>query len=112
MAEKSPGVANDGADEFANALRNMVFEASKEAAHLAVEPVLEEMSAMEGRLGGRIDATNERIDATNERIDATNERIDATNARIDTTNQNMQAQLAQHRKDVSEDVRKILSEMA
>lgn len=66
---------------------------------------MEEMAAMEGRLSDRIDATNVRIGHTNERLDQTNERID-------TTNQNLQAQLAQHRKDVSEDVRKILSEMA
>ena len=39
-----------------------------------------------------------------------NERIDAMGTRIDTTNENMQAQLAQHRIDISSDVRRLFEE--
>ena len=60
-------------------------------------------------LGGRIDAQSEslgrRIDVQGESL---GNRIDACNARIDAINQNLQAQLAQNRKDISSDIAAML----
>lgn len=87
---------NGSVDLLAKAMRD-VFTESVET---AIEPLRTEMRT-------EIRAMRTEMRDMESRL---NGRIDETNARIDTTNQNMQAQFAQHRKDVADDVRKILKE--
>ena len=75
---------NGSMDLLAKALRRVVTEAVEEGSapvSTEIKALRTEVHDMEGRL----------------------------NERIDTTNENVQAQLAQHREDVSEDVRKIVT---
>jgi len=78
MAKKDK--LNGSVDALAQAMRK-VFQ---EAMEVTVTPIRDEMSGMEDRLKAQI------------------------NDQTSTTNKNVQAQLAQNRKDVADDMRKII----
>lgn len=97
---------------MATAIRSVVTEAIEAANN----PLLEEMSCMEGRLHKRMDGLDQRMDGLESRMDGLENRMDGFDKRMDgfesqlrTTNENFQLQLAQHRKDVAADLREALS---
>ena len=63
--------------------------------HDTVKPMID---GLDEKLSGRMDSLEGRF----------NQRMDGIQEQLNTTNENMQAQLAQHRKDISNDVRKII----
>lgn len=83
---------NGSVDRLAAALRDVIGESNEQIR----DEVKTDMREMESRL--------------NERIDGLQAEVTGLGGRIDTTNQNMQAQLAQHRQDIAEDVRAMLDE--
>jgi len=80
------GKLNGSVNVLAEAMRNVFSE----AVISAVEPLREDMQAMENRLNGRIDGLETRIDNVKNELET----------RIDTTNQNMQAQFAHQEKKI------------
>jgi len=91
------GKLNGSVNVLAEAMRNVFSE----AVISAVEPLREDMQAMENRLNGRIDDLETRIDNVKNDLET---RIDNVKndleTRIDTTNQNMQAQFAHQEKKI------------
>jgi hypothetical protein len=78
---------NGHALAFAEAFQGMVYD--------TVKPMID---GLDEKLNGRMDSLEGRF----------NQRMDGIQEQLNTTNENMQIQLAQHRKDISNDVRKIV----
>ena len=83
-----PTRLNGSVDALANALRDVVYEATA----MAVEPVLDRLGTVETRLG------------------TVETGMGAMETRMGAMESNVQAQLAQHRKDVASDVRSMFEE--
>lgn len=80
---------NGSVDLLAKAMAQVISEATENA----VEPINGRLDSIEGRM-------------------ATKEDIKTLDAKIETTNENVHAQLAQQRKDISQDVQNIIGRNA
>lgn len=83
---------NGSVDLLAKAMAQVISEATENA----VEPI-----------NGRLDSIEGRMDSIEGRM-ATKEDIKTLDTKIETTNENVHAQLAQQRKDISQDIQNII----
>ena len=91
---------NGSVELLAKAMRKVFVEAVQEG----IEPLSKKFDGLEGRfdkLGGRMDKLEGRMD----KLEGNVEKLDT---RMSNMESNVQAQLAQNRKDIANDVRKAL----
>jgi len=105
---------NGSVDLLAKAMRKVFVEAVQEG----IRPLEKKFDGFEGRIGGiesridglegRMDGLEGRMDGLEGRMDKFDSRMEEMNTRIGNMESNVQAQLAQNRKDIANDVREAL----
>ncbi len=91
---------NGSVDLLAKAMRKVFVEAVQEG----IMPLEKKF----GALGSRMDRLEGRMDGLEGRMDKFDDSMEEMNTRIGNMESNVQAQLAQNRKDIANDVRKAL----